>query len=157
LNHVVPQVIDTNLRCYSDSDTNVATLSRPVHEIRARYNAKERKQKHKALSDKTQAQTKRPARYVNWLTPFCWNQIQLAGRKTRDAEGLSPSAIVQWLHRFDNRTFCRLRKSTVADWIEKRDNVRVWKESVLIRAKDGNIPGHDKGGCRGVLVKGPNA
>jgi hypothetical protein len=128
-------------------------LSRPAHEIRDWYKAKDRKHKHKALSNKTQAQTKKPARYVNWLTPFCWSQIQLAGRKTKNAEGLSPSGIVQWLHCLDKSTFCRLRKSTVADWIEKRDGVRDWKESVLLRAKRGNIPGHDKGGCHGVLVK----
>jgi hypothetical protein len=73
-----------------------------------------------------------------------------------DGEGLSPSGIVQWLHRFDNPTFCRLSKSTVAEWIEKKDGVRVWKESILSRARHGNLPGHDKGGCCGILVKWPN-
>ena len=67
-------------------------------------------------------------------------------------EGLSPSGIVQWLHRFDNPTFRRLSKSTVAEWIEKRDGIRTWKESILSRARHGNLPGHDKGGRRGVLV-----
>jgi hypothetical protein len=116
-------------------------MSRPAREIRAWYNAKGCKHGNKDSSNETQ---KKPVHYVNWFTPFCWNQIQLAGRKTRDAEGLSPTAIVRWLHCLNNRTFCRLRKSTVADWIEKRDGVQVWKESVLFRAKRGNIPGMTK-------------
>ena len=126
--------------------------SRPAREIQEQYKAKQRRHKQKASCDQTQK--KKPARYVNWITPFCWTQIQLAGRKTGNGGGLSPSGIVQWLHRFDNPTFCRLSKSTVAEWIEKRDGIRVWKESILSRAKNGNMPGHDKGGCRGVLVSG---
>ena len=95
---------------------------------------------------------KKPARYVNWITLFCWSQIETADQKTKTGEGLSPTGIVQWLHRFDNATFSRLHKSTVADWIEKKNGIRVWKESILACAKQGNLPGHDKGGCRGVLV-----
>lgn len=127
-------------------------MSRPAHEIREWYKAKERQRKHKAQAVCNQVQTRRPARHVNWITPFCWTQIQLAGRKTMNREGLSPSGIVQWLHRFDNPTFRRLSKSTVAEWIEKRDGIRTWKESILSRARHGNLPGHDKGGRRGVLV-----
>lgn len=150
------QVVRADLHCYSNSDTNIAEMSRPAHEIRGWYKAKERQHKHRDKAGRNGAQTKRPACYVNWITPFCWTQIQLAGRKTRNGEGLTPSGIVRWLHRFDNSTFCRLSKSTVAEWIEKRDGVRVWKESILSRAKHGNFPGHNKGGCHGVLVKRPN-
>ena len=144
------QVIHANLH-YSDSDTNIAVKSRPAHEIREWYKAKEQKRKPKG--GRHQTRMKRPACYVNWITPFCWTQIRLVGRKTTNGEGLSPSGIVQWLHCFDNPTFRRLSKSTVAEWIEKKNGVRVWKESILTRAKHGNLPGHDKGGCRGILVR----
>jgi hypothetical protein len=160
--HGIFQVVNADLQCYSSSDANIAEMSRPAHEIREWYKAKERKHKHSKHNAATtttacsETRMKKRARYVNWITPFCWTQIQLAGRKTKNVEGLSPSGIVRWLHCFDNSTFCRLSKSTVAEWIEKRDGVRVWKETILSRAKRGNIPGHDKGGCRGVLVKWPN-
>lgn len=153
---IVPyqQVVDAEFHHYSDYDTNIAVKSRPAHEIRDWYKSKERRLGNKTKVGRNKTRTKNSARYVNWITPFCWTQIQLAGRKTKTVEGLSPSGIVKWLHCFDNPTFCRLSKSTVAEWIEKRNGIRVWKESILCRAKRGNMPGHDKGGCRGILVSG---
>lgn len=156
---IVPylQVIHAEVHHYSDYDNNIAVKSRPAHEIQDWYKSKERQLGNKTKVGRNKTQMKKSARYVNWITPFCWNQIQLAGRKTKSIGGLSPSGIVKWLHRFDNLTFSRLSKSTVAEWIEKRNGIRVWKESILSRAKHGNMPGHDKGGCRGILVSGPTS
>ena len=117
------------------------------------YKAKE--QKHKPKVEHHQTWMKRLVCYVNCITSFYWNQIQLADRKTMSKEGLSPLGIVQWLHHFDNPTFCRLSKSTVANWIEKKNDVCVWKESTLFWAKCGNILRHDKGGCCDIIVKWP--
>jgi hypothetical protein len=61
--------------------------------------------------------------------------------------------IVRELRRVNYDFFQHLTPQTVNGWIEKVGGFSQWKASVLARAAKGNIPGHNKGGRRGILVK----
>ncbi|KAG7098089.1 hypothetical protein E1B28_000063 [Marasmius oreades] len=71
---------------------DVAEESRPARAIAEKIKLKTRKAAgHKLLENPVHE--KRPARYVNWLTPFCWTQIKTVAKKT----GMSPTEIVREL------------------------------------------------------------
>jgi hypothetical protein len=123
--------------------TEVAEGSRPAREVKAKLKSETRKP-----SGRKQKKAKRPATYVNWMTPFSWSAIRAAQRKV----GWSGAAIVVELRRINFDFFQYLAQSTVRGWIVKVGGFSQWKPEVLGRAEKGNIPGHNKGGRRGVLV-----
>jgi hypothetical protein len=124
----------------------VAEGSRPAREVEKKVKDATRKP-----SGRKQKDVQRPAKYVNWMTPFSWSAIQAAQRQA----GWSSSAIVARLQRANYDFFQHLTESTVRGWIEARNGFSQWKPTVLARTSKGNIPGHNTGGRRGILVSIP--
>jgi hypothetical protein len=91
----------------------------------------------------------RPAKYVNWMTPFSWSAIKAAQAKA----GWGYTDILRELQRANYDFYQYLIIQTIKGWIETVGGFRQWKPSVIARATKGNIPGHNKGGRRGILVK----
>ena len=124
---------------------NVAELTRPERGF---------KEQSRIKNCKPQGRKKvlpiRPAKYHNWLTPFCWTQIAQVAKVV--GWKMSPSEIVKLLKKKDPITFANINRTTVDKWIDRRGCKPCWSESVLRRVESGNNPGHDKAGCRGVLV-----
>ncbi|KAF8146548.1 hypothetical protein K438DRAFT_1990565 [Mycena galopus ATCC 62051] len=127
--------------------TEVAEGSPPARKVKAKLKAEIRKP-----SGRKQKKAKRPAAYVNWMTPFSWSAIRAAQRKV----GWSGAAILAELRRVNFDFFQYLAESTVWGWIVSVGRFRQWKPEVLGRAERANIPGHNKGGRRGVLSAHPD-
>jgi hypothetical protein len=68
---------------------------------------------------------------------------------------MSASEIVATAKRMDPVVFDGLRRTTVDGWIDRSGERPRWKDSVLRKIDQGNDPGHNKGGSRGVLVRAP--
>jgi len=82
------------------------------------------------------------AKYVNWFSPFVWNQIMIAVR--RAGRPWSPRAIVKEAKKLNPKVFDRLTEQVVGRWIDpvaKAQGESQWKESVLARVAKGNTPG----------------
>jgi len=82
------------------------------------------------------------ARYVNWLSPFLWNQIETATR--RAGKPWSPGAIVKEAKRLNPTAFATLTPQVVGWWIDsdaKKCGKSRWTKTVLDRVKEGNSPG----------------
>ena len=61
-------------------------LTRPARELKAKY----QDQNHKPQGWKQKEKNKpRPAKYCNWLTPFCWTQIIAVTKEVGWAMGAS--------------------------------------------------------------------
>ncbi|KAK6996843.1 hypothetical protein R3P38DRAFT_3626103 [Favolaschia claudopus] len=146
------RIIVPNLQDIPTSD-DIAELSRPARQIEKRYKDKHRT--HKSGRKRKNEDQQRV--YTNWKTPFLFKQILVAGRQTKDAGGLSSTAIVKYLRTRDRETFANLAATTVQGWFQRDDHgVKIWNPAVLEAAKvNGNIPGHDKGGRRGALSAHP--
>jgi hypothetical protein len=86
---------------------------------------------------------------VNWTTPFAWSAITAAQAKV----GWGLTDIIRELHRVNHDFFQHLKIQTLKGWIEDVGGFSQWTPTVLARAAKGNIPGHDKGGRRGILVR----
>ena len=91
-----------------------------------------------------------PAKYHNWLTPFCWKDIIIVAKQV--GWQMSASEIANGLKRRNPDTFGKINRNTIEGWIDRSGAKPKWKESVLCRVDDGNNPGHDKGGQQGLLV-----
>jgi len=64
----------------------VPELTRPARELKAKY----QDQNHKPQGWKQKEKNKpRPAKYCNWLTPFCWTQIIAVTKEVGWAMGAS--------------------------------------------------------------------
>ncbi|KAK7047057.1 hypothetical protein R3P38DRAFT_3423853 [Favolaschia claudopus] len=124
----------------------IAEASRPAREITKRIKEKTR---HPAGRKKRTGE--RRATYINWMTPFAWSSITAAQRKV----GWGATDIARELQRVNHDFFQHLTPSTVRGWIENVGGFNQWKPSVLARADTGNIPGHNKGGPRGILSAHP--
>lgn len=125
------------------SRSEVAEGSRPAREITKKVKAENRKP-----TGRKPKTAPRSAKYVNWMTPFSWSAITAAQRKV----GWGYTDILRELHRRNYDFFQYLKVQTIMGWIEKVGGFSQWKPSVIARATKGNIPGHDKGGRRGILV-----
>lgn len=68
---------------------------------------------------------------------------------------MSASKIVGMAKQMDPVVFDGLRRTTVDGWIDRSGERPRWKDSVLRKMDQGNDPGHNKGGSRGVLVRAP--
>ena len=67
---------------------------------------------------------------------------------------MSTTDIVNRLKKRDPVTFSQINRSTIEGWIDRSSGKPQWKESILRQVVDGNSPGHNKGGRRGILVCG---
>ena len=65
---------------------------------------------------------------------------------------MSASDIANGLKRRNPDTFSNINRNTIEAWIDRSGVKPKWKDSVLRRIDDGNNPGHNKGGQRGILV-----
>jgi hypothetical protein len=127
---------------------NVAELTRPAREIKAKMKA----QNHRPQGRKKRLEP-RPAKYHNWLTPFCWTQIVMVVKQV--GWQMSASAIANGLKKKDPITFAKINRNTIEGWIDRSSGRPKWKESILQRTAAGNNPGHNKGGHHGVLSSYP--
>jgi hypothetical protein len=124
---------------------SIAELTRPARALKQKINTKNKKpQGRKKIHEP------RPAKYHNWHTPFCWSQIQLAAKKV--GWKMSSSAMVTALRRMDPDTFAGISRTTIEGWIDRTGDRPQWRDAVLQKVEQGNDPGHNKGGRRGVLV-----
>jgi hypothetical protein len=121
----------------------IAEGSRPARQITQKIKAETRKP-----AGRKQKKVDRPAKYVNWTTPFAWSGIVAAQAKV----GWGYTDIVRELQRINYDFYQYLAVPTVMGWIETVGGFSQWKPSVLARAAKGNIPGHNKRGGRGILV-----
>ena len=124
---------------------NIAELTRPARNLKAKIHGQNRKPQGRKQKNKPRA-----AKYHNWLTPFCWTQIVLVTKQVGWRMGASD--IANHLKKRDPVTFGHINRNTIEGWIDRSSAKPRWKESVLRRVEDGNSPGHNKGGCRGILV-----
>ncbi|KAJ7185120.1 hypothetical protein GGX14DRAFT_385775 [Mycena pura] len=124
--------------------STVAEASRPARQITKKIKAKSRDP-----SGRKKKNSDRPAKYVNWSTPFAWSAIVAAQRKV----GWGYTNIVQELRRVNYDFFQYLKPHTVMGWIVNVGGFSQWSPAVLARADKGNIPGHNKGGRHGILVR----
>ena len=125
--------------------TRVAELTRPARSLKETIHTKNRKPQGRKQKNKP-----RPAKYHNWLTPFCWTQIVIATKQVGWRMGASD--IAKKLKSQDPVTFDKISRNTIEGWIDRSGSKPRWKESVLRRVEDGNNPGHSNGGRRGILV-----
>ncbi len=93
-----------------------------------------------------------PAKYKNWHTPFCWNQISIATKRV--GWQMSATKIAKELKKMDEATFATIHHNTIDSWIDRSGEKPRWKDSILQKMEmlTGNSPGHNKGGRRGILV-----
>ena len=124
---------------------NIAELTRPARDLKDKIHAQNRKPQGRKQKHKPRA-----AKYNNWLTPFCWTQIVLVTKQVGWRMGASD--IAGRLKKRDPVTFGQINRNTIEGWIDRSTAKPHWKESVLRRVEDGNSPGHNKGGQRGILV-----
>ncbi|KAK6968926.1 hypothetical protein R3P38DRAFT_3508514, partial [Favolaschia claudopus] len=130
-------------------------IGKPLHAMKLRRrpappakSVKKIKEKTRHSAGRKKKNADRRATYVNWMTPFAWSSITAAQRKV----GWGVTDMVRELHRVNHDFFQHLTPSTVRGWIENVGGFNQWKPTVLARADSGNIPGHNKGGPRGILV-----
>lgn len=124
---------------------NIAELTRPARDLKGKIHAQNRKPQGRKQKNKPRA-----AKYHNWLTPFCWTQIVIAAKQAGQSMGASD--IATRLKKRDLVTFGQISRNTIEGWIDRSSGNPCWKDSVLRRVEDGNSPGHNKGGRRGILV-----
>ena len=126
--------------------TSIAELTRPARAITQRMKEKTRKPQGRKRKIPI-----RPAKYHNWQTPFVGRQILQAGKQV--GWKMSPTDIIAVLQKKDPEVFAGLKRTTVSGWIERSGSRPQWKGSFLLRIEQGDQPGHNKGGQRGVLVR----
>jgi hypothetical protein len=124
---------------------NIAELTRPARGLKGKIHAENQKPQGRKKKNKPRA-----AKYNNWLTPFCWTQIVIAAKQVGRSMGATD--IATRLKKRDPVTFGRISRNTIESWIDRSSGNPRWKDSVLRQVEDGNSPGHDKGGRRGILV-----
>jgi hypothetical protein len=133
-------------------DTTVAELTRPGRAILKKHKEKSRKPQGR----KKKKHVERPAKYHNWHTPACWSQVLLAAKEA--GPRMSATEIVKSLKRRDPVIFAGISRTTVESWINRSADPPCWINSIITRMRDGtgNMPGHNKGGRRGILANYPN-
>lgn len=143
------ELADTTDESLKKIKGNIAELTRPARQIRSKL-----KEKTWKPQGRKKTHVARPAKNTNWLTPFCWTQIVLVAKQV--GSGMSASAIAKGLRVRDPITFAKISRTTIDAWIDRPPGLKPrWKDKVLCRVEDGNSPGHNKGGRRGVLAPYP--
>lgn len=126
-----PEIGDSDSRPLSPS--RVAELSRPFRQFNdeARYKRDSRGRKR--------VREHEDASRTNWTHPFLFDQIDTAAREVIPA--FSPTEIVRRLQQRNPNQFLPLTSQVVGRWIERPPHQPPrWKESVRIRAEQGNKP-----------------
>lgn len=108
---------------------NIAELTRPARAIKEKMKNQKRKPQGKKRKNQS-----RPAKNTNWLTPFCWSQIAMVAKQVG---------------------FAGINRTTIDGWIDRSGDQPRWTEKTLQRVENGNSPGHNKGGRRGILSPHP--
>ena len=142
------ELADTTDESVKKIKGNIAELSRPARAIKEKM--KDQKRDPKGRKRKNLS---RPTKNTNWLTPFCWTQIVIVAKQV--SWRMSASAIADGLKKRDPITFAGINRTTIDRWIDRSGDRPRWKEKTLQRAENGNSPGHDKGGHRGILSLHP--
>jgi hypothetical protein len=125
---------------------NIPELTRPARDLKEKIHAQNRKPQGRKRKHKP-----RPAKYHNWLTPFCWAQIVIVAKQVGWQMGSSD--IANKLKNCDSVTFAQISHNTIEGWIDRSSAKPWWKETILKRVEDGNNPGHNRGGRQGILVR----
>jgi hypothetical protein len=120
-------------------------LSRPAREIQKKIKVATRKPQ-----GPMPRKVPRPAKYMNWFSPFIWSQINTAARIT--GWKMSATEIVHELRKHNPETFGKINRTTVNEWIDRSGDRPRWSDAALEKVGQGNNPGHNKGGRRGILV-----
>lgn len=124
---------------------DVAELSRPAREIKARL-----QEKNRQPQGRPKTSVNRPAMYTNWFTPFAWQCIKDAQVK---AASWSATSIANVLKQSHPSIFSRIRPSTIDGWIDRKGpSGPHWTDKALTRANDGNNPQYNPEGRPGILV-----
>ena len=126
---------------------NISELTCPARELKTKMRVtkmRAEKRTGKAPGRKT-IHEPRPAKYHNWLTPFCWTQVTIVAKQV--SWRMSASAIADGLKKRDPITFAKISRTTINGWIDRSGDTPQWKESILRRVEAGNSPSHSKGGC----------
>ena len=133
-------------------NTTVAELTQPGRVILKKHKEKSRKSQGR----KKKGHVERPAKYHNWHTPACWSQILLATKEA--GPQMNAIEIVKSLKQRDPVIFAGISRTTVNSWINRSSDPPCWTDSIITRMRDatGNMPGHNKGGQRGILANYPN-
>jgi hypothetical protein len=130
---------------FESQEKGLPELSRPAREIQKKIKIAKRKPQgpmpHKVP---------RPAKYMNWFSPFLWSQINTAARIT--GWKMSATEIVHELRKHNPETFGKISRTTVNEWIDRTGDRPRWSDAALEKVGQGNNPGHNKGGRRGILV-----
>ena len=103
---------------------NIPELTRPARELKEKMRAKGRK-----VQGRKKIHEPRPAKYHNWLTPFCWTQIAIIAKQVGWQMGAS--AIADGLKKRDPITFTKISRTTINGWIDHSGDKPQWKESIL--------------------------
>jgi hypothetical protein len=127
---------------------NVAELTRPARAIKEKMKNQKRKPQGKKRKNQS-----RPAKNTNWLTPFCWSQIAMVAKQV--GWKMSASAIADGLKKRDPITFAGINCTTIDGWIDRSGDQPRWTEKTLQQVENGNSPGHNKVGRRGILSPHP--
>ena len=127
------QRLDSHDTSSGRSDFNAAEVSRPYRQFKDKQREKKKKTGRPRTKDPTEA------KYVNWMAPHLWPQIDAAARAV--GYPWSPLEIVRRLQRTSPILFNRLRPQRICDWrdLSVRDRL-VWKPSVLEQVKKGFAP-----------------
>jgi len=124
---------------------NILELTRPARNLKEKIHAQNRKPQGRKRKHKPW-----PAKYNNWLTPFCWAQIVIVAKQVGWQMGSSD--IANRLKSCDSVTFAQISCNTIEGWIDQSSAKPQWKETVLKWVEDGNNPGHNRGSHCGILV-----
>lgn len=91
------------------------------------------------------------AAYMNWHSPFLWDDIAKAAKHPSVGYNMSASKIRDHLVRMNPTHFGKIARTTIDGWIDRTGDRPRWSDAALLMAEDGN---HVKGGRGryGVLV-----
>ncbi|KIJ90294.1 hypothetical protein K443DRAFT_15356 [Laccaria amethystina LaAM-08-1] len=90
---------------------NIAELTRPARDLKGKIHTQKRKPQGRKQTHKP-----RPAKYNNWLTPFCWTQIVVVAKQAGRSMGASD--IAMRLKKRDPVTFAQISRNTIEGWID---------------------------------------
>jgi hypothetical protein len=139
--------VDTSDPSLKTIKGSIPELTRPARDLKAKLHAQNRKPQGRKQKNEPRA-----AKYHNWLTPFCWTHIVIIANHV--GWQMNATDMANGLRRRDPVTFAKINRNTIEGWIERPKGGRPrWKESVLHRIENGNSPGHNKGGSKGILVR----
>lgn len=125
---------------------SIAELSRPAKAVIKRYKDKNRK-----AQGRKQVIPKKRTAYVNWFSPFLFQQIEAARVKAGGPQW-STRAIERELKKSDPEVFAKFSRTTIDKWIDRSGDHPQWSDKTLMRIQKGNDLATEGAGRKGVLV-----